>query len=30
LQPLADLLDSVNDMPALPTFRKSWWRPPFP
>jgi phosphoglycolate phosphatase len=29
LQPLADiLLDSINDLPALPTFRKSWWRPP--
>jgi phosphoglycolate phosphatase len=29
LEPLADImLDSINDMPALPTFRKSWWRPP--
>jgi phosphoglycolate phosphatase len=29
LQPLADiLLDSINDIPALPTFRKSWWRAP--
>ena len=22
------VLDSINDMPALPTFRKPWWRPP--
>ena len=29
LEPLADIvLASINDMPALPTFRKSWWRPP--
>jgi phosphoglycolate phosphatase len=29
LEPLADImLDSINDLPALPTFRKSWWRPP--
>jgi phosphoglycolate phosphatase len=28
-EPLADIvLDSINDLPALPTFRKSWWRPP--
>jgi phosphoglycolate phosphatase len=29
LGPMADIvLDSINDMPALPTFRKAWWRPP--
>lgn len=29
LKPLADvMIDSINDLPALPAFRKRWWQPP--